>query len=75
MAACIDWGKSTPHRLELLGYSFASNERAQIDADERALSQCYRVTNGCQCIVVDRSNVNAIVFPAAWVEKHKQALR
>lgn len=74
MAACINWGKSTPHRLELLGYSFASNERAQIDADERALSQCYRVTSGCQCIVVDRSNVNAIVFPAAWVEKHKQAL-
>ena len=75
MAACIDWGKSTPHRLELLGYSFASNERAQIDADERALSQCYRVTSGCQCIVIDRSNVNAIVFPATWVEKHKQVLR
>jgi hypothetical protein len=75
MAACIDWEKSTPHRLEQRGYSFASGEKTQIDADERALSQCYRVTNGCQCAIIDRSNTNTIVFPPAWVEKHKQALR
>ncbi len=75
MAACIDWERSTPHRLEQRGYSFASGEKTQVDADERALSQCYRVTNGCQCTIIDRSDVNALAFPAAWVAKHKQALQ
>jgi len=75
MAVCIDWEKSTPHRLEHRGFSFASGEKSQIDADERALSQCYRATNSCQCTIVDRSDTNALVFPAAWAAKHKQALQ
>jgi hypothetical protein len=75
MAVCIDWEKSTPHRLEHRGISFASGEKAQIDADERALSQCYRVASGCQCTIVDRNDANAIVFPAVWLARHRGALQ
>jgi uncharacterized caspase-like protein len=74
MAACIDWEKSTPIRLEHRGFSFAHSD-SQGDADERALSQCYRIANGCPCIIVDRNDTNAIVFPPAWAEQHKSALQ
>jgi|SRR5262245_50968932 len=75
LAACIDWTTSTPIRLEFRGFAFASDRLSQSDADERALSSCYRVTNGCQCTLVDRSDNNAIVFPAEWMEQHRSALR
>jgi uncharacterized caspase-like protein len=75
LAACIDWERSTPVRLEYTGYSFATGEKSQVDADERARSQCYRVSKGCQCTLIDRNDSNAIVFPAAWVEQHRSALQ
>ncbi len=75
MAACINWEVSTPHRLEMKGFSFATGEANQRDADERALSQCYRVTNGCSCTVIDRSDANSVAYPDTWVAKHKRALQ
>ena len=74
LAACIDWAASTPFRLEYRGFGFSHGHPSQSDADERALSACYRLTNGCQCTLIDRSGENAIVFPADWVEQHKSAL-
>jgi hypothetical protein len=75
LAACIDWSTSTPIRLEYRGFAFSTDRSTQFDADERALSLCYRQTNGCQCTIVDRNDNNAIVFPAEWMEQHKSALR
>ena len=75
LAACIDWAASTPIRLEYRGFAFAHGDPTQSDADERALSSCYRLTNGCQCTLVDRSDNNAIVFPTEWMEQHRSALR
>jgi uncharacterized caspase-like protein len=76
LAACIDWATSTPIRLEYLGFAFAANlYPTQSDADERALSSCYRLTNGCLCTLVDRNDNDVIVFPAEWMEQHKSALR
>jgi hypothetical protein len=75
MAACIDWEKSTPIRLEYSSFSFASNGPTQQDVDERALSQCYRLTGGCRCTIVDRNDSNAIALPAAWADKHRGALQ
>jgi hypothetical protein len=74
MAVCIDWEKSTPIRLEYRSFSFASNGPTQQDVDERALSQCYRITDGCRCTIVDRNDNNAIAFPDAWAEKHRGVL-
>ena len=75
MAVCIDWEKSTPIRLEYRSFSFASNGPTQLDADERALSQCYRITDGCRCTIVDRNDTNTIVFPDTWAEKHRGMLQ
>jgi hypothetical protein len=75
LAACIDWATSTPIRLEYRGFAFSSNRSTQSDADERALSSCYRQTNGCLCTLVDRNDNDVIVFPAEWMEQHKSALR
>jgi Caspase domain len=75
LAACIDWATSTPIRLEHRGFAFTTGALSQSDADERALSYCYRSTNGCECTLVDRSGNNAIVFPAEWMEQHRSALR
>ena len=75
LAACIDWATSTPFRLEYRGFGMAHGYPSQTDADERALSSCYRLTNGCRCTLVDRSDNNAIVFPAEWMEQHRSAVR
>jgi hypothetical protein len=75
MAVCMDWEKSTPIRLEFRGFSFSHNGPTQQDVDERALSQCYRITNNCLCTIVDRNDTNALTFPAAWSDKHRGALQ
>jgi Caspase domain len=75
LAACIEWEKSTPIRLEYRGFAFSHSTSTQADADERALSSCYRITNGCQCTIVDRNGDNALTFPPAWTEKHRGALQ
>jgi hypothetical protein len=61
-------------RLEFLGFAFASGHPRQTDADEPALSSCYRVTNAVNARLVDRSDNNAIVFPAEWMEQHRKRL-
>jgi hypothetical protein len=66
LAACIDWAKSSPFRLEYRTFGFSQNNRRQQDADERALSYCHRSRPEgavCDCVVVDRNDQNALTLP------------
>ncbi len=69
LAACIDWAKSSPFRLEYRTFGFSQNNRQQQDADERALSNCHRSRPEgavCDCVVVDRNDQNALTLPPGW---------
>jgi DNA-binding winged helix-turn-helix (wHTH) protein len=69
LAACIDWAKSSPFRLEYRTFGFSQNNRRQQDADERALSYCHRTRPEgavCDCVVVDRNDQNALTLPPGW---------
>jgi DNA-binding winged helix-turn-helix (wHTH) protein len=69
LAACIDWAKSSPFRLEYRTFGFSQNNRQQQDADERALSNCHRSRPQgavCDCVVVDRNDQNALTLPPGW---------
>jgi len=69
LAACIDWAKSSPFRLEYRTFGFSQNNRQQQDADERALSYCHRSRPegaACDCVVVDRNDQNALTLPPGW---------
>jgi hypothetical protein len=71
LAACIDWERSSPFRLEYRTFGFSQNNRLQKDADERALSNCYRSRPGdaiCDCVIVDRNDENALILPPGWVK-------
>jgi DNA-binding winged helix-turn-helix (wHTH) protein len=69
LAACIDWAKSSPFRLEYWTFGFSQNNRQQQDADERALSYCHRSRPEgvvCDCVIVDRNDQNALILPSVW---------
>jgi len=78
LAACVDWGRSSPFRLEYRTFGFSQNNRQQKDADERALNNCYRSrppNATCDCIIADRNDENALTLPPGWADAKQPAGR
>ena len=72
MAACIDWDKGSPAKIEYNTMAFYERAPWPSGARHGALQQCNanRWNSTCVCTIVDQNDTNVLAFPESYIAKH-----